>query len=230
MRPWSGRARARHDEAPREVELVDARTPRTHRRLAAAGLRGRDRGGAPMRTAPALLVAATLLAVAACSGPSSPTRLVSSRSRGADRTADRRRGSTPWSCHATTARTTGSRSGGTTPGTSATRRAAAGLRIRDLPRRAGRLPGVVGIAPRADRRTADAFHYAQRAEIGPQVDDLPVDERAAHRLRSRDRRRGPRTTRDVHAAAVDDGRRGRHGSPRRPSRPPKRLRPASTAV
>ena len=35
----------------------------------------------------------------------------------------------------------------------------------------------MGIAPRADRRNGrDAFHYAQRAEIGPQVDDLPVDD------------------------------------------------------
>ena len=112
-----------------------------------------------------------------------------------------------------------------------------GLRVRHLPRRARRVPGVVGVAPRADRR--DGRHASitpSAARSGRRSTDRPSPTRRAHRLRPRDRRGGSRPTARRSRAAVDDGRLGRHrpargdplgrrGDSGRPRRPDPRARP-----
>ena len=65
--------------------------------------------------------------------------------------------------------------------------------------------------------TGDAFPYAQRSEIGPQVDRSPRDGDRVRRVRVRGRRRWPdavddgRRRRPRRAARGGDGRRGRRG-------------------
>ena len=80
--------------------------------------------------------------------------------------------------------------------------------------------------------TGDAFHYAQRQEVGPQVDRSPrgVDRRAG-RLRPRHQRPGPDRPDDHRPRAVDDGRRPGLAGPRRrgPTRPRPR-RPGSSVL
>ena len=97
----------------------------------------------------------------------------------------------------------------------ARRRPAVRLRVRRLPGRARRLPGVVGVAPRADRRDR------RRASATPSGRDRaagrPV---AAGRRRRADGLRRSRSGLDPTGAAaagraVDDGRRRRHGPARR---------------
>ena len=93
------------------------------------------------------------------------------------------------------------------------------LRVRHLPRRARRLPGELGVASRrSPTRPHDRFLYAQRAEIGPQVDlrpaaggfDLALVPDAARAGRRRRTRPWRMTGSGGHDRLVrdDDGRRG----------------------
>ena len=88
-----------------------------------------------------------------------------------------------------------------------------GFEFVDLPRRARRLPGDVGVAPRPDRRDrrrASPTH--QRTEIGPQVDRSPRDATAADRLRPARSRASTRRGADGRRRRLDDGRRRRHAT------------------